>query len=450
MKVYFAEHNQVVDETVSHFDARASLSNSGERVKRLKDGPAENPNQEQSESNVPIADVTPFGADAGVEGFEQVVLDAPAQVSKLAQFGRKESRIGGEDPKGLRLSGVVALEGDFADAGDVERKFQFVPRHTANSPDLVFDVADGVDTFGDHDSRILGIRFRVDVRKEILGPNDRFQTNIFGFGDQVHFPEGNRVAKVNAFGHDAVVEEVSGERFAHGLNRPPHHPARCRQFGSSFAHRFDVKTEGEFVSNADQGAGEKVTESAPVRDAGPTGSAGRKMERQASFRSRLGMDCRRGAAKHVQVPSFKRSTQRRIGDNRLSPAGEDFPERREAQSLIQRQKTAATSRHLENEHLEDRGSRNHHVLSSDVLLAIGPKGDLEKSLGEMFKRLQLILLSPPWPLLLAYFNKFSKIFDFFRSGAGETFFFSAVHRDGEVVGPLHFGLTGVRPQNSIG
>ena len=43
----FAEHDQVLDETVRDFDARASLTNGGECVKGLKDRPAEEPDQKK-------------------------------------------------------------------------------------------------------------------------------------------------------------------------------------------------------------------------------------------------------------------------------------------------------------------------------------------------------------------------------------------------------------------
>jgi len=410
----FAEHDQVLDETVRDFDARASLTNGGECVKGLKDRPAEEPDQEQSEPNVSIPDVTAFGSDARVEGFEKVVLDAPAQVSQLAQFGGQESQIGGENPKSLRLAGVFTLERYFDHASDVERKFQIGPRHAANAPDFVFDVSEFVDTFGDHNSRILGIRCRVDVRKEILGPSDRFQTSILGFDDQVHFPEGNRAAKVDPVGHEAVVEKVRGEGFAHGLNRPLHHPARGGQFGSTFSHRFDVETAGEFVSDADQRAGKKFAEAAPIRNAGTTGTAGGEMERQPFLRSGLGMDRPGRAAKHVQVPSFEGPSQGRIGDDGLSFAGKDFPERREAQALIQSQETAATPRYLEDEHLEDRCSRNDHVRSSTVLLALGPKRDLEKTLGELFKGLQRLVV-PSLDPIVGLFQTIFKNFRFFSS-----------------------------------
>jgi hypothetical protein len=435
--IHFAEHNEVLDETIRDLHPRVSLANGFDRDEGLKDRPAEEPDQEQSETNVSMPDVTAFGADASVERFEKVVLDAPAQVRKLAQFGGQESEVSGEDPIGLRLSGVFAFERNFDDARDVEWIFQLSPRHAANRPDLVFDVADGVDTFCDHDSRFLGIRCRVDVGKEILGPSDRLQTSVVGFDDQVHVPEGNCAAKVDPVGHEAVVEDVSGKGFAHGLNRPPHHPACGRQFRPTFSHRLDVETACEFVPYGDQSAGEQSAKAAPVRDAGTAGSAGGEMERQAPFRSSLGVDSRGGAAKRVQVPSFERSAQGRIGDDGLSFAGKDVPESREAQSLIQRQKTAATPRHLVHEHLEDRGSRNNHVRSSAVLLAIGPKRDLEKTLGEMFKALQRRLF-PSRSLLLASFTIFSNFFDFFRIEAGGAFLLARFQRRGEVLGQSEY------------
>mgnify|MGYP001603670347 FL=1 len=432
MKIHFAEHDTVLDETIGDLDARTSQTDSGEGVTGLKDRPAEKPNQEQSDPNVLMPDVTAFGTDASVEGFEEVVLDAPAQVRKFAQFGRQDSQVCGEDPIDLRLTSVVALERNFYDAGDVEWIFQFGPHHAANSPYLVFDVAKIVDTLGDHDSRYLGIRFRVDVRKEIPGPSDRFQTSVLGFDDQVHFPEGNRVSKVDPVGHEAVVEKVRGESIAHRVHRPFHQTATGRKLRSAFAHRFDVDAAGEFVSDTDQNAGEQAAESAPIRDAGTAGSAGAEMERQPFLRASSGVDGRGGAAKRVQVPTFERPAKSRVGDDGLSFAGKDFPESCEAQALVQSQKAPATPRHLVDEYLEDRCSRNDHVRSSAVLLAVGPKGDLEKTLGEMFKSLQRIVV-PSRSLLLAYFNIFSKIFDFFRSEAGGGFLLGLGQRRGEVL-----------------
>ena len=177
---------------------------------------------------------------------------------------------------------------------------------------------------------------------------------------------------------------------------------------SAFAHRFDVDAAGEFVSDTDQSAGEQTAKAASVRNAGTAGSAGGEMKRQPFFRSGPGVDGRCGAAKG------------RIGYDGLSFAGKDFPEPREAQALVQSQEAPATPRHLVHEHLEDRGSRNDHVRSSAVLLAVGPKRDLEKTFGEMFKALQGCL-SPPglycWPIS----NNFQKFSIFFVLRPGGFF-----------------------------